>query len=100
MSQLSPCNDSHSWSTTTIGLWLKYPNPHSGHVLTVDVLSRSVDVDTGVLRTERLLGVKQAIPVGRSRRQKARSAKLINSILCWSCDPFAVEMDHESKCGI
>jgi hypothetical protein len=54
---------SHSWSTTTIGLWLKYPNPYSPHVLSIDVLSRSINVDTGVLRTERLVGVKQAIPV-------------------------------------
>jgi hypothetical protein len=43
-------------------MWHKYPNPHCSHVVTVDVLDRSVDPKTGVIRTERILGVKQKAP--------------------------------------
>jgi len=52
----------HDWTTVNTGLVKKYPNPHSGHVISVDVLDRSIDPVTGVLRTERILGCKQAAP--------------------------------------
>jgi len=45
-----------------LGIWQKYPNPHCTHVLTVDVLDRSVDQKTGIVRTERILGCKQKAP--------------------------------------
>ena len=44
------------------GMWHKYPNPHCSHVLSVDVIDRSVDPATGVVRTERILGCKQKAP--------------------------------------
>lgn len=44
-------------------MWRKYPNPHCSHVLSVDVVDRSVDPNTGVVRTERILGCKQKAPV-------------------------------------
>ena len=53
---------SHPWSHVVIGMWHKYPNPHCSHVLSVDVLDRSVDPETGVVRTERILGCKQKAP--------------------------------------
>ena len=43
-------------------MWHKYPNPHCSHVVTVDVIDRSVDPSTGVIRTERVLGCKQRAP--------------------------------------
>lgn len=43
-------------------MWHKYPNSHCSHVVTVDVLDRSVDPQTGVVRTERILGCKQKAP--------------------------------------
>ena len=46
-----------------IGMWHKYPNPHCSHVITVDVLDRSVDPNTGVIRTERILGCQQKAPM-------------------------------------
>jgi len=52
----------HDWATVNHGLWQKYPNPHSGHVISVDVLDRTIDPVTGVLRTERILGCKQSAP--------------------------------------
>jgi hypothetical protein len=43
-------------------MWHKYPNPHCSHVVTVDVIDRSVDPSTGTIRTERVLGCKQRAP--------------------------------------
>ena len=43
-------------------MWHKYPNPHCSHVVTVDVVDRSVDPSTGIIRTERVLGCKQRTP--------------------------------------
>lgn len=47
----------------TTSLWKKYPNPHSSHVKSVDVLNRYIDNRTGDLVTERLIGVEQAAPL-------------------------------------
>ncbi|WWC73377.1 uncharacterized protein I206_107344 [Kwoniella pini CBS 10737] len=40
----------------------KYPNPHATHVYSVDTIDRTVDPDTGILRSERLIGVQQGAP--------------------------------------
>jgi hypothetical protein len=53
---------SHSWAHVIIGMWHKYPNPHCSHVVAVDVIDRSVDPSTGIIRTERVLGCKQRAP--------------------------------------
>ncbi|KAK7461900.1 Phospholipid metabolism protein [Stygiomarasmius scandens] len=55
-------NYDHPWSHVIIGMWHKYPNPKCSHVLSVDVLDRSVDPKTGIIRTERMLGCKQKAP--------------------------------------
>ncbi|KIY65886.1 MSF1-domain-containing protein [Cylindrobasidium torrendii FP15055 ss-10] len=52
----------HPWSHVIIGMWRKYPNPKCSHVISVDVLDRTVDPVTGVIRTERVLGCKQKTP--------------------------------------
>jgi hypothetical protein len=43
-------------------IFRKYPNEYAEHVVSVDVLERSIDPETGVLRTERLIGVNQPAP--------------------------------------
>ena len=53
---------SHSWAHVIIGMWHKYPNPHCSHVVTVDVIDRTVNPSTGIIRTERVLGCKQRTP--------------------------------------
>ncbi|EKM60804.1 uncharacterized protein PHACADRAFT_246955 [Phanerochaete carnosa HHB-10118-sp] len=53
----------HPWSHVVIGMWHKYPNQHCSHVLSVDVVDRSVDPNTGIIRTERILGCKQKAPI-------------------------------------
>ncbi|ODN76168.1 hypothetical protein L202_06088 [Cryptococcus amylolentus CBS 6039] len=40
----------------------KYPNPFATHVFSVDTIDRSVDPETGILRSERLIGVQQGAP--------------------------------------
>lgn len=53
----------HPWSHVVIGMWHKYPNSKCTHVVSVDVLDRSVDPKTGIIRTERVLGCKQKTPL-------------------------------------
>ncbi|KAJ6519407.1 PRELI-like family-domain-containing protein [Mycena sanguinolenta] len=55
-------NYEHPWSHVIIGMWHKYPNPKCSHVVSIDVLDRTVDPKTGVIRTERILGCKQKTP--------------------------------------
>ncbi|ADV25085.1 mitochondrial protein [Cryptococcus gattii Ru294] len=40
----------------------KYPNPFATHVYSVDTMERSIDPETGILRSERLIGVQQGAP--------------------------------------
>ncbi|KAG8868059.1 hypothetical protein FRC20_004248 [Serendipita sp. 405] len=66
----------HPWQLVNIGVWRKYPNPHSAHVISVDVLDRSIDPSTGIVRTERVIGCKQKAPgwvVKVSRRPLPRT---------------------------
>ncbi|KAG6919587.1 hypothetical protein DXG01_004251 [Tephrocybe rancida] len=43
-------------------MWHKYPNPKCSHVVSIDVVDRSIDPKTGIIRTERVLGCKQKTP--------------------------------------
>ncbi|KAJ7042667.1 PRELI-like family-domain-containing protein [Mycena alexandri] len=55
-------NYEHPWSHVVVGMWHKYPNPKCSHVVSIDVLDRTVDPETGIIRTERILGCKQKTP--------------------------------------
>jgi len=50
-----------SWTEVARAIWQKYPNPMAQHVISVDVLERSVD-QNGLIRTERIIGVEQNAP--------------------------------------
>lgn len=54
----------YSWEEVSTANWRKYCpwNDKSPHVIGVDTISRSVDPDTGILRTERLITCKQSAP--------------------------------------
>jgi hypothetical protein len=54
----------YSWDEVSTANWQKYGpwNNKSEHVVAVDTLSRSVDPNTGILRTERLITCKQSPP--------------------------------------
>jgi hypothetical protein len=70
--RVSPAVYTSSWSIkltisspvshTLNYLHRKYPNPFATHVHTVDTLSRHVDPDTGIIRSERIIGVQQGAP--------------------------------------
>ncbi|KAJ1990857.1 Phospholipid metabolism protein [Dimargaris cristalligena] len=51
-----------NWATVTAAHWQKYPNDKTPHVIHVETLNRSVDPDTGVLKTERLILCRQPCP--------------------------------------
>lgn len=58
------CTFNYSWEEVSAANWQKYSpwNDKSTHVIAVDTLSREVDAQTGILRTERLITCKQSAP--------------------------------------
>ncbi|KAI0206051.1 MSF1 protein [Astrocystis sublimbata] len=58
------CSFDYSWEEVSAANWQKYSpwNNKSTHVVSVDTLAREVDPQTGILRTERLIGCKQPVP--------------------------------------
>ena len=54
----------YSWEEVSTSNWRKYGpwNKKTPHVIAVDTLSRKVDPETGILRTERLITCKQSAP--------------------------------------
>jgi len=58
------CTFDYSWEEVSTANWRKYCpwNDKSTHVIGVDTLSRFVDPETGILRTERLITCKQSAP--------------------------------------
>lgn len=53
----------YSWEQVTAANWQKYPNELATHVVSVDILNREFVEERNVLRTERLIACKQAIPL-------------------------------------
>ncbi|KAL2863037.1 putative mitochondrial protein sorting (Msf1) [Aspergillus lucknowensis] len=60
----SNCTFNYSWEEVSTANWRKYCpwNNKSPHVVGVDTLSRNVDLETGILRTERLITCNQSVP--------------------------------------
>jgi len=58
------CTFDYSWEEVSTANWRKYCpwNDKSTHVIAVDTISRHVDPETGILRTERLITCKQSAP--------------------------------------
>ncbi|KAM3075221.1 hypothetical protein ACMFMF_005898 [Clarireedia jacksonii] len=52
----------YSFPAVTLAYFLRYPNPHSTHVLSTDVISRTVDPSTGRLRTVRIHRKSSRLP--------------------------------------
>ncbi len=65
-------------------VWNKYPNPHAEHVVSVDVIDQSIDRESGQLRTERIIGVRQGAPgwakrlIGASEDTYVREVVMVN----------------------
>ncbi|PGG97969.1 hypothetical protein AJ79_09024 [Helicocarpus griseus UAMH5409] len=60
----STCTFDYSWDEVSTANWRKYCpwNDKSTHVVAVDILSRTLQPDTGILRTERLITCNQSAP--------------------------------------
>ncbi|KAI1913670.1 Phospholipid metabolism protein [Ophidiomyces ophidiicola] len=60
----SECTFDYSWEEVSTANWQKYCpwNNKSTHVVAVDVLSRTLDPTSGILRTERLITCNQSAP--------------------------------------
>ncbi|KAI9867134.1 MAG: hypothetical protein M1813_009412 [Trichoglossum hirsutum] len=60
----SKCTFEYSWEEVSTANWRKYCpwNDKSTHVIATDTLSRTVDPETGILRTERLIACQQSAP--------------------------------------
>lgn len=52
----------HPWKNVTLAFWLRYPNPYASHILSVDVVDRTIDKVTGILRTTRLIVKRGKLP--------------------------------------
>lgn len=53
--------------TPLLAFFLRYPNPFARHVLSVDVLERTVDPKTGQIRTLRLILKRGLVPQWASK---------------------------------
>jgi len=52
----------HPWNEISIANWLKYPSTERPDVLSVDMLKKNFDPNTGILTTTRLTILKSSLP--------------------------------------
>ncbi|XP_077285442.1 preli-like [Arctopsyche grandis] len=64
-----------TWDQVAYGYWNRYPNPHSQHVLSEDVVSR--ELREGKLHTKRLLTKTNRVPKWGERFFNAKSVKIV-----------------------
>lgn len=92
----------YEWSLVSAAQWQKYPNDHCPHVQHVDVLNRTVDPETGILTTERLITVKQNMPrlilkiMGADETQYVREVSTIDP----KAKTFTLTSQNLSLCNI
>ncbi|SGY68095.1 BQ5605_C004g02848 [Microbotryum silenes-dioicae] len=55
------CTFGFPWTAQVFAVLNKYPNPLAPHVVSIDVISRTI-LDDGTIRSERLLGLQQDSP--------------------------------------
>jgi len=53
----------HSWKDISLASWLKYPCDERPDVKSVDIIDRSFDPNTGILRAKRLIIIQKKLPV-------------------------------------
>ena len=52
----------HSWESVSLAYWLKYPSPERPDVLSVDLIDRHFDPETGILTAKRLITSRLPFP--------------------------------------
>ncbi|SCV72583.1 BQ2448_4120 [Microbotryum intermedium] len=60
------CTFGFPWTAQVFAVLNKYPNPLAPHVVSIDVISRTI-LDDGTIRSERLLGLQQDSPTWVNR---------------------------------
>jgi hypothetical protein len=69
----------YSFPAVTLAYFLRYPNPMSTHVLSSDVIDRSYDPETGLLKTTRVHLKKSRLPAAVVRLLPASAASTLNN---------------------
>lgn len=83
----------YEWSLVSAAQWQKYPNENCPHVSHVDVLNRTMDPETGILTTERLITVNQNIPTIIKKVSRIEIYD-IDHLLKKLFDRFSVQVQH------
>ncbi|WFC95429.1 mRNA 3'-end-processing protein rna14 [Malassezia brasiliensis] len=74
-------------------VWYKYPNPHTEHVQSIDVLDRTICPQTGTVRTERLISVEQHTPRWIKRILGVDGATYVREVITFDPHEPAVYLD-------
>jgi len=80
-----------STATPLLAFFLRYPNPFARHVLSVDVLSRIIDSDTGRLHTTRLILKRGIIPKWAHRFLPTTSSSGGRGLDAWVLEESVVD---------
>jgi hypothetical protein len=89
--QLPLTSSPESTATPLLAFFLRYPNPFARHVLSVDVLSRSIDPTTGQLHTTRLILKRGIIPKWSHRFLPTTSSSGGRGLDAWVLEESVVD---------
>lgn len=84
-------NSSEPPPTPLLAFFLRYPNPFARHVLSVDVLERTVDPETGKIRTLRLILKRGVVPQWASKWLPAAAASGGRGLDAWVLEESLVD---------
>ena len=78
-------------ATPLLAFFLRYPNPFARHVLSVDVLSRTVNPETGQIHTTRLILKRGIIPKWANRWLPTTSSSGGRGLDAWVLEESVVD---------
>lgn len=78
-------------ATPLLAFFLRYPNPFARHVLSVDVLSRTVNPETGQIHTTRLILKRGIIPKWANRWLPTSSSSGGRGLDAWVLEESVVD---------
>lgn len=77
--------------TGLLAFFLRYPNPFARHVLSVDVLERTVDPKTGRIKTTRLILKRGVVPQWASKWLPSAAASGGRGLDAWVLEESVVD---------
>jgi len=83
----------HPWHEVVQAFWSRYPNPHSGHVLTEDTVQRQLAAD-GCLRSKRVVTKTNRMPRWGERFLAARTVAVLEESACEPARRRLVTLTH------